>query len=82
MGEEILFPFKENVPKLSYSNADFQNFPGDKTLDPVLEARKVNFRSRKIYWNSPTAMQNSKIFSGTIPRITVLGVRKFVFVLR
>ena len=47
--EEILIPFSENVPKLSYSNADFQNFPGDNTLDPVLGARKVCFRSPKIY---------------------------------
>ena len=81
IGEEILFPFSGNVPKLSYSNADFQNFPGDNTLNSTLGARKICFRSPKIYWNSPTAMQNSKIFPGAIPRIPVFGVGKFVFVL-
>ena len=78
-GYEILFPFSENV---SYSNANFKKIPGDNTMDPVLGARKVFFRSPKIYQNSPTAMQNSKIFPGTIPWTFVLGAGYFVFILR
>ena len=66
-GEEILFLFSENVPKLSYSNADFKNFPGDNTLDPVLGERKFCFRSPKMYQNFPTAMQISKILRGKYP---------------
>jgi len=58
MGEEILFPFSENVPKLSYSNADFKNFPGDNILGPFqgLNVSVLRKCTETVY--SPTAMQN------------------------
>ena len=53
------------------------------TSDPDLGERKFCFRSLKMYQNSPTAMQNSKFFPGTIPQTFVSGGKgKFVFVLR
>ena len=72
-GEERLFSFSENVPKLSYSNAEFKHFPGDNIPDPRFRERKICFCSPKMHHNSPTAMQNSKIFRGTISRTFVLG---------
>ena len=33
VGEEYLFSFSENVPKLSYNNAEFKKIPCDNTLD-------------------------------------------------
>ena len=83
-GEESLILFSKNALKQSYSNATFKNFPGDNVPDHPshLWERKFCSRSPKMYQNSPTAMQNSKTFPGTIPRIPVLWVGKFVFILR
>ena len=70
--------------KLSYSNAEFKNFPGDNyhTMDLRVRGepeRNVCFRSPKMYQNSPIAMLNSNIFPGTIPRTPVLWERKICF---
>ena len=68
-GEENLFSFSENVPKLSCcnSNAEFKNFPGDKTPDLCFRGRKVCFRSPKMYQNSPTAMKYSNFHGDNTP---------------
>ena len=75
------FSFSENVPKLSYSEAEFKKIPGDNIFQtPVLGERKVCFCSPKMYQNSPIAMQNSKIFPVTIHWTPVLGERKVGFI--
>ena len=78
--EENLFSFFENVPKLSYSNAEFKMFLGDNTPDPRFRGEESLFLFSKMYRNSPIAMQNSNIFPGTIHRTPVLGGRKVGFI--
>ena len=50
-----------------------QNFSREQNPDLHFRGWGRLFRSPKMYWNSPTAMQNSKIFPGTILRTPVLG---------
>ena len=49
------------------------------SLTNIQGKEKVCFRSLKMYQNSPTAMQNSKIFPGTKPRTIILGESLFLF---
>ena len=48
-GYESLFQFSENLPKLSYSNAEFKIFPGDNTPDLRFRGREVCFCSSNIH---------------------------------
>ena len=41
--ESFYFLFSKNVPKLSYSNAEFKNFPGDITPDPPFRGKESLF---------------------------------------
>ena len=62
--EESLFLLSENVPKLSYSNAEFKKSPGDNTPDLRSRVGKFAPLSENVptyYLNSPKSMQNSKI---------------------
>ena len=79
-----MFLFTGNLPKLSYSNADFTNFPWDTIPDPRSkgEERLFSFSENVLKLYQYTAMQNSKIFPGTTLWIFVLGGGKFVFVLQ
>ena len=74
-GEESLFLFLKNVPKLSYNNAEFKKFSGVIIPpDPVLREGKGGlslFCSLKMYLKTLTAMQNSQIFPRVIPRTPV-----------
>ena len=62
------------------NNAEFKNFPGDNTPDPRFRGEENLFSFSKMYQNYPIAMQNSKIFPGTIQRTFVLGERKVGFI--
>ena len=79
-GKESLFLLSENVPKLSYSNAEFKKIPGDNTPDPLFWGEESLF-SFSENQNCPTVieMQNSKIFPGTKLRTFVSGKRKVCF---
>ena len=73
MGAGSLFSFSKNEPKFSYSETAMQNFkksPGTILRTPVLG--KVCFRSPKMYQNSPTAIEDSKIQPEKILRTFVL----------
>ena len=77
---ESLFLLSKNVLKLSYNNFSRRVHPG-----PPFLGRKSLFSSPKMFQNSPTAMQNYKIYPGVMyyPRTTVLvegreGKGKFV----
>ena len=58
-----------------------QKFSGVNIPDLRFKGRKICFRFPKMYQNSPTAMQNSKIFPGTIdiPQTPVLREMKICF---
>ena len=43
LGGGSLFSFSENVLKLSYSNAEFKNFPGENTPDPRFRGEESLF---------------------------------------
>ena len=75
LGEiESLFSFSKNVPKLVLQQCRIQTFSRGQYSGPsVLGERKVCFCSPKMYQSSPSAMQNSKIFPSTIPRILISG---------
>ena len=78
-----MFSFSENVLKLSYSNAEFKNFPGDNTPDSVSGEGKVCFRSPNMYQNSPIQQCRIQKFSrGQYPEPSFEGRGKFVFALR
>ena len=78
-GEESLFSFSENIPKLFYSNAEFENFPGDNTRTIVLGAGKFVFVLGKI--TKTLSYSNAEFTNspGTIPRTPVLGEREVCF---
>ena len=59
-------------------SAEFKIFPGENTPNPRSRGEE-SFRSPKMYQNSPTAMLDSNISPGTIPRTFVLGERKICF---
>ena len=79
-GEKSLFSFSENVPKLSYSNAEFQNFPGDNTPTFVSGIGKFFFVLRKF---TETLLYSNAEFTNSpgiiVPRTPVLGERKVCF---
>ena len=81
-GEESLFSFSKNVPKLSYNVTAMQNskiFRGTKTFI----SRRVVFVLQKCTETLlRTAMQNSKIFRGTKPRTFISRGGGLVFVLQ
>ena len=62
---KYVFVLRKCTITLLYSNAEFKNFPGSISRTLVLGG--ICFHFPKMFWNSPTAIQNSKIFPGTVP---------------
>ena len=76
---ESLFSFSKNVLKLSYSNAEFNKFPGDNTPDPRFRGEESLFLFFENVPKLSCSNAEFKHYPGTIPGTPGLGEKKVCF---